>query len=204
MKRFTDHEIETLRLMQSSGYPATAIAEKLGRDPLSVRVKMVALGLPLRRRGKPRYGSRFLIPAALWEAVSAAAWARNMKPTKLCHMALAAISRRNLWDTLIDEPRELPPLHPRHTPHRVEASVDIPAATLAERDERLALDALYQPSLIAQWQGDPPPHRSALGQRPRSLGAAVPDEPIAAVELSRCYLAGRIVAAPEFTVVRVH
>jgi hypothetical protein len=104
LRRFTPADIETIRLMASCGYLATAIAAKLGREPLAVRTKMVALGLPLRRRGKPKNGSRFMIPDRLWTEISVAAAKRNVKPTKLCHLALEAIARDKMWDAVIDAP----------------------------------------------------------------------------------------------------
>jgi hypothetical protein len=119
MKRFSSEEIAHFRELAELGLPADAIAKALGRTPESVRSRAVGLGIKFRPLVAPKCGSRFKIPDKLWRDVAVAAAARGIKPTKLAHLALAAVARDKLWDAVIDAP---PPCKPAaYPPKRVAA-----------------------------------------------------------------------------------
>jgi hypothetical protein len=94
------------------GLPANAIAKAIGHTPDAVRHKAVALGIKFRPLVAPKCGSRFKIPDKLWRDVAVAAAKRGVKPTKLAHLALAAVARDKLWDAVIDAPRKPPAAPP--------------------------------------------------------------------------------------------
>jgi hypothetical protein len=118
MKRFTVDDITRIRELAECGYPATAIAVKLGREPLAIRTKMVALGIPLRRVGKPRFGARIKIEDEIWPDLNQAASALHMKPTRLANMLIRTAVRDKIVGAIIDAPppsrKPAPPPPKRH------------------------------------------------------------------------------------------
>jgi hypothetical protein len=115
-----------------------------------------------------------------------------MNPTKLCHLALAAICRADSWDEVLSAspPPPAPILEPLN--HRVEFRVEVPRWVLADRDRRAQLAA--QRDLTGSMMGDP-----IRPARPHSVGAAVADEPILVTCNSLCerYLRGGVSPPPE-------
>lgn len=112
LKRFTSDDVARFRELADLGLPANAIAKAIGHTPDAVRHKAVALGITFRPMVPPRCGSRFRIPDKLWRDVAVAAAKRGVKPTKLAHLALAAVARDGLWDAVIDAPSPRKPLAP--------------------------------------------------------------------------------------------
>jgi hypothetical protein len=112
MKRFSPDEIARIRELAELGLPADAIAKAVGRTPESVRSRAVGLGIKFRPLVPPKCGSRFKIPDKLWRDVAMAAAKRGVKPTKLAHLALAAVARDGLWDAVIDAPPSRKPAPP--------------------------------------------------------------------------------------------
>jgi hypothetical protein len=76
MRRFSDADLEKLRLMASVGHPGTSIARALDRTPQSIRVKAVELGVRLRPEKTDR-AARVVMTAETRFALAAAAARRG-------------------------------------------------------------------------------------------------------------------------------
>jgi hypothetical protein len=103
-RRFSAEDVEVIRDLVAQGHGAGFIAMRLDKEPGAVRSKLSAMGLPIRPRAKPTYGSRFQISADIWSRVETAATKRSMTATKLGHVTLARIAKLDLWDCVLDAP----------------------------------------------------------------------------------------------------
>ena len=102
MRRFTEAEIEKLRLMAECGHDGPTIARVLGRTPQAVRVKCVELGIRLRR---PRADQevRFEADFETVAGLRAAAAAKGTSVPRLARLLLETIVRDNLFDAIVDD-----------------------------------------------------------------------------------------------------
>jgi hypothetical protein len=102
LKRFSEADIEQIRLLASWNHSADAIGKVLGRDPLSIRKKCCALGIKLR---KPRPDSRRIkLSPCAWSGLSAEARLRNTSPGRLARQLLEIVVRDKLFLAVIDPP----------------------------------------------------------------------------------------------------
>jgi hypothetical protein len=104
VRRYTDDEVKLMRELVSYGYSGKQIAAKLGRDPLAIRAKMVAPGLPLRPLKVNRKRLRIVIRDELWRGLQRAADARVMTVPRLARELLETVIRDEMAGAVLDVP----------------------------------------------------------------------------------------------------
>jgi hypothetical protein len=104
MRRFTPGDIEKLKLMASCGHDGRSIARALGREPLAIRKKAVAMGLSLRKPSTEF--RRVRLPLPVWQALAEHAAAQNTTVQKVAALLLSTIAKDKLYAAVLDdEPR---------------------------------------------------------------------------------------------------
>jgi hypothetical protein len=128
MRRYTDDEIRLMRELVGYGYSGKQIAAKLGRDPLAIRAKMVALGLPLRPPKVNRERLRIVIHDELWRGLQRAADERVMTVPRLARELLETVIRDEMVGAVLDLPLPKRIAKPVTLPKRSRAPVLPPFA----------------------------------------------------------------------------
>jgi len=95
VRRYTDDEVKLMRELVGYGYSGKQIAAKLGRDPLAIRAKMVAPGLPLRPLKVNRKRLRIVIRDELWRGLQRAGGAAGAWPVTARAQQASTLSTEN-------------------------------------------------------------------------------------------------------------
>jgi hypothetical protein len=100
LRRFTEAEIDKLRLMAECGHTGQSIARALDRRPQAIRVKCVELGVRLRRQAIAN--RRVRLPEATRQKLKATADSYNMTVVRFSELLLETIIRDKLFDAVLD------------------------------------------------------------------------------------------------------
>ena len=105
LRRFSPHDIATLKAMAEHGHDGKSIALALGRTAQSVRVKAVELGIALR---PPSLNARrFKLKLGVWAVLEGEA-RFNMRPSRLARLVVETVVADDLVDAVLDGlPRSL-------------------------------------------------------------------------------------------------
>jgi len=98
MRLFSDHDISVLKGMAARGATANEIGLKLGRSPLSIRVKCCALGINLRPRRRQWHVLRLLLEPQLIKVLTLAARRRGLRTGELARRIITAA----LWFDVVE------------------------------------------------------------------------------------------------------
>jgi hypothetical protein len=100
---FTNEDVTLMTAMARAGADGNMIAQRLGVDPLRVRHKLSALGVPLRRRERPANDVMFMMDERAFAKLREAAKVRGTSSGRLARLLVELCVRDELIEDLLDQ-----------------------------------------------------------------------------------------------------